>query len=406
VNRLASNTHLSSNPPLYGLVLTNGLSAVGDWLYLTALPIFVLSETGDLGLVGAVAAGRLLPWLLLSIPAGMVADRYPPARVLVVSQALRAVQMILMTGLCLAHAPLWMLLILALGAVVTGTFAMPAERRIVPELARDETELGHANAFSSALDNVAAIVGPAVAGLLILVGGIDFAFALNGVSFLIVVAALIVLVRSRGDGRTRQNVAPSAPKSGWTKIVRNAGRALVLDAAVSFGAGALSVLPVVVVVDQLRSDMALVGIISMATGIGGIAGAWVAAKAVNGRIRRSLLVGLFVSSAGLGIPAMGTAAVITVVALAASAAGVVLLDVLNTTTLQRLVHEEELGRTFGLLHTSASFWVMAGCVVPPVLAAHFGAPSAILLAATILLLLGSASFGGRGWRLEREVLYA
>ena len=71
---------LDEAPSLFSLVVVRGVSSVGDWLYLAALPILVYQATGDIALVGLVAAGRLLPWLIMSIPAGVVVDRLSARR--------------------------------------------------------------------------------------------------------------------------------------------------------------------------------------------------------------------------------------------------------------------------------------------------------------------------------------
>jgi len=157
---------LATNWPLSALVLANGISAIGDWLYLTAIPVLVYRETEDAALVGLAAAARLLPWLLLSLPAGAVADRVPGPRLLLAAESARASLMFAMTGLLLVGAPLWIVFGVALGAVAAGTFAMPAQGTLVPDLATNDAELGTANVLSSTFDNLACVVGPALAGML------------------------------------------------------------------------------------------------------------------------------------------------------------------------------------------------------------------------------------------------
>jgi MFS family permease len=394
----ASTRRLAANPALGALVLANGISAIGDWLYLTVIPVLVYRETENPALVGLAAAARLLPWLLLSIPAGIVADRVSRRHLLLLAESCRATLMFLMTGLLLLGAPLWMTFGVALAAVAAGTFAMPAQGTLIPDLARDEGELGIANVLSSTFDNIACIIGPALAGLLIVVGGLEFAFALNGVSFLVVVAVLIVLVRNAGSAPS--TVAPSqhevkphseAAAAGWTRIVREAIGPLAMDAAISFAAGATMILPVLLAVGLSGDGGALIGILSTSAGLGGLAGAVGAGAFVNGRPRQGLVVGIVVAVGSLALLAASTAPVIVALGVAIVSAAIVQLDTLNMTELQRSTHSGQLGRTLGLLHTLAAAWVMAGSVVIGILANVVGVGFAILACAVVVAVLGSAA---------------
>jgi MFS family permease len=110
---IAALQQLAEAPSLLSLVLVRGVSSIGDWLYLAALPILIYQATRDVALVGLVAAGRLLPWLILSIPAGVAVDRFRPRTVLIASESIRAVLMLLMGILAIADAPLAIILVAA-----------------------------------------------------------------------------------------------------------------------------------------------------------------------------------------------------------------------------------------------------------------------------------------------------
>jgi MFS family permease len=167
---------------LFALVIARGVSSVGDWLYLAALPILLYQATGDLALVGLIAAGRLLPWLLLSIPAGVVVDRRAARSVLLVTEIARAGLMLAMGLLAMVDAPLAPILVCAVAAAAASTFSMPAFGRFVPDVARDDEDLGRANVVGSGLDSLACIVGPAIAAVMIATGGLELAFFLTAAS--------------------------------------------------------------------------------------------------------------------------------------------------------------------------------------------------------------------------------
>jgi predicted MFS family arabinose efflux permease len=394
---VSSARGLATNRPLLALVVANGISAIGDWLYLTAIPVLVYRETEDPTLVGLAAAARLVPWLLLSIPAGAVADRVSGGHLLLGAESSRALLMVLMTGLLLAGAPLWIVFGVALAAVVAGTFAMPAQGTLVPRLARNDTELGTANVVSATFDNLACVLGPAAAGVLIVAGGLEFAFALNGLSFLAVVVVLIALVRQSADERTATDapVAPASDESDraerWTSIARAAARPLAMDAAISFAAGAAFIVPVLIATAQPGDGDALVGVLSAGAGVGGVVGALVAGQFVNGRLRQGLVGGVAVAVGSLSLIAASVAPILALVGLALVSGAIVQLDTLNMTDLQRSTQPGRLGRTLGLLHTLAAAWVMAGSIVIGAVAGFLGLGAAVLACAVVVGVLGTVA---------------
>ena len=113
-----------------------------------------------------------------------------PADVLHVTESIRAALMLLMGILVVTDAPLGTILVAAVVAAGAGTFATPAFGRLVPEVAADAEQLGRANVVGSGLDSLACVIGPGIAALLIVSGGLELAFVLNGLSFLGVVVVL------------------------------------------------------------------------------------------------------------------------------------------------------------------------------------------------------------------------
>jgi hypothetical protein len=94
---------------------------------------------------------------------------------------------------------------------------------------------------------------------------------------------------------------------------------------------------------------------------------------------------------------------LAVALLAATIGSLVLLDTLNMTTVQRLTAEGGTGRAIGLLDTLAAVWMMAGSLIPAVLAATFGAGAAVLATAGIVAVLGGLSLVGASDRTAQPV---
>jgi MFS family permease len=185
VGLLSSYRTLAGNAPLVRLLGGEFVSAIGDWLYFVALLVLVYQDSGSPLLLGLVGAARQVPFILLSIPAGIVADRYDRRLVLLSADLARCSLMVVLTLVSVAGGPLWSIVGLAIVASCCATLFGPAIGALLPTLVRDESEFGPANSAFATLDNLAYGVGPAIGGLLILFGGISLAFLLNAVAFAI-----------------------------------------------------------------------------------------------------------------------------------------------------------------------------------------------------------------------------
>lgn len=145
----ASYRQLLSNRPLTKLLLGEFVSSIGDWLYLVALVVFVYRETGDPVILGIVGAARLVPYFILSIPAGMITDRVDRRMVLLVPDLARAACMLVLAFLVANGAGIWPVLIVTLLATSFATFFYPGFGALMPSLVRDESEFGPANRMRS-----------------------------------------------------------------------------------------------------------------------------------------------------------------------------------------------------------------------------------------------------------------
>lgn len=171
------------------------VSHLGTFLQMTAAPWLMLELTGSAFLVSLVTAFLLLPRLLLTLPAGALADVMDRRTLLVggnlVGAAAVGTMALLAAGDALGPVAI-LVLTLALGS--GSAVAMPAFQTMVPDLV-PRSLLPQAITLNSGAFNVARAVGPALGGVLIAAGLTGLAFGLNAVSFLVVVAVLFTLPR-------------------------------------------------------------------------------------------------------------------------------------------------------------------------------------------------------------------
>ena len=154
-----------------------------------------------LGVVGVAAA---VPTIVLSVPAGVIADRFDNRKVMVWSQALSALCMFVLAGLIWAElANVWIVVVWSIVVGSLMALANPAQNAILPRLI-EMRAVASAVAYTSGIWNVMRIVGPAGAGLLIAVIGPNWAFAVTGVAFVVSTLLLMAIRLAPLERRTRQ----------------------------------------------------------------------------------------------------------------------------------------------------------------------------------------------------------
>lgn len=206
-------------PPFFGAfrfrdfrLLWGGLlvSNLGTWMQFTALGYYVASlapnsQVGALD-IGLLGAARAVPALVLSPFAGVVADRYPRRRVLLMTNLATALTSFLIFVLIgTHHAPLWVLMVTSGLSAATQSFDAPARQSWVPLMVPREY-VGGAIGFNSVAFNAPSVVGPPLAGLLIAGIGVAPCFLVNAFTTLAVVLALVLMKPAPPSSTRRGNV--------------------------------------------------------------------------------------------------------------------------------------------------------------------------------------------------------
>ena len=374
---LAGYRRVLCNRPLSWLLLGEFVSSIGDWLYLVALLIIIYDRTQDAVLLGVVGAARVLPYILLSIPAGVAADRFDRRLVLLVTDLLRGALMLALAWLVATEGSIEAIVGLTILATCCSAFFGPALGAYLPSLVQDERDLGPANTTYSTLDNLAFIGGPALAALIISAGSLVLAFLLNAITFVFVAAILWRLPSSRslepaaatGPGQTH-----AAPDAGVMRRIRVPLVGLMaLEVTESFVFGGLSILTVLIAYEQLGIGEEGTGLLNAAIGTGGLVGALTAGALILRRwLVPPMLLGGFLLATAVVLIGVSTQLLIVLIAFAMCAMGALLLSVVATTILQRIVPGEMLGRVLGVLGTVSVLAYATGALVLPSLVDSIG----------------------------------
>jgi MFS family permease len=390
------------NPALVRLLIGEFVSSIGDWLYLVAIMILVYTATESAAWLGIIGAVRILPYVLLSLPAGFAADRFDRRLILIWTDIARGVIMLAIAAMVFFDGPILIVVGLTVLAACFSAFFGPAIGSFLPSLIDDERDLAPANSAWSSLDNLAFVVGPGIAGLLIAAGGMGLAFVLNALTFAFVAVVLWRLPSKGGrdtDGDSDEGQAGSRDvRSLIRPIAAPLSGIALLNVTLGFLFGGLGVLTVILALDVLAGGEEVVGYLSSALGLGGLLGALLAGGlALGQRLALPILGGGVLLGIAIGLLGVTDSTILMLAFFAAAGAGVVVVEVASTTLLQRIVPDVVRGRALGGVETAYVTAYAAGAFSMPFLSGVVGVGPVLVVGAAIFLvsLAGVAFLLGR-----------
>ena len=171
------------------------VSVIGVWMQSTALQWLVYRITGSQTSLGLVTFISFLPVLILSLFMGVIVDRYPRRNILVITQSWYMLGALVLAALTWSGLiQYWHILVLSFTLGIGSALDMPARQAFVTEMVDDDkNDLLNALSLNSSIFNIARIIGPAIGGLIVAALGEAPTFAINGLSYLAVIAALLLM---------------------------------------------------------------------------------------------------------------------------------------------------------------------------------------------------------------------
>lgn len=281
------------------------ISQVGNWLTMVALALYVLHLTGNGLAVGIMTACQFLPVLLFGAWAGLVADRSDKRRLLMVVQSFAMLQSFALAALAFSGGPpLWSLYLVALAGGFATAFDNPARRAFVVEMV-PEDHVNNAVSLNSAMMMGSRVVGPALAGVLILFFGYGWAFLVDGLSYVAVLAGLYAInsaelrsapVTSRAKGQVREGLR-------YVAGVRELWVPLVMMAIIGTFTFNFQVVLPLFVTRTLGGTSTTYTILWSVVSVGAVAGALIAARRTDRTVRD-----VVVAAAAFGVGMLALAA--------------------------------------------------------------------------------------------------
>ena len=382
------------------------VSLVGTWMTRVATAWLVYRLTGSAVLLGVVSFCGQIPAFFLAPPAGVWVDRWNRHRALIVTQALSMAQSLALAALALSGTiQVWHIVALALFQGMINAFDMPSRQAFVVQMVDRREDLGNAIALNSSMVNVARLIGPAIAGLVIAAVGEGWCFLIDGLSYLAVIASLVAMRVSARPSPPRRRRAWQEFAEGWQYVRRSkAIRSLLL----MLGLVSLMGMPYTVLMPVFASRILhggpnTLGFLMSASGVGALAGAITLAmrRSVLGLGRRIALATALLGAALIGF-ALSRSLWLSLAVLPFAGFGMMQQMASTNTILQTIVDDDKRGRV--MAYYAMAFQGMApfGSLWAGALTARIGAPPTIVIAGA-LCLAGAAWFATKLGAIRTQV---
>jgi MFS family permease len=382
------------------------ISLIGTWMTRVATGWLVYRLTGSALLLGTISFAGQIPTCLLALFAGVWVDRLDRRQVLLWTQGLSMVQSLTLAAMTLSG---WITIpwLLAL-SVMQGTinaFDMPGRQAFMVKMVDDKRDLQNAIAINSSMVNMARLVGPALAGMLIAVSSEGWCFLIDGISYSAVIWSLVAMRLHAPVVERKTTSTLTELKAGWTYVsgflpIRTI---LLLFAVVSLMGMPFVVLMPIFAKTVLHGGPHTLGFLMASMGLGALISALslVARKNVRGLVK---MIPIAATVFGLGLIGFGLSRSFWLSMIMVLIAGMGMLQgmAVSNTVIQTIVSEDKRGRVMS--YYTLAFLGMApfGSLLAGTMAHKMGAPWTVAVNGFIVL-LAAAWFATRMPAVRREI---
>ena len=368
------------------------ISLIGTWMTRIATGWLVYRLTGSALLLGTVSFAGQIPTFLFAPFAGVWVDRLNRRQVLVWTQTLSMVQSLALAALTLSgHITIHWVLILAVSQGIINGFDMPGRQAFLVQMVEDRRDLGNAIAINSSMVNVARLIGPSLAGMLIAATNEGWCFFVDGISYIAVIASLLAMRLHAPEVKRPPASMGHELREGWIYVssflpIRTI---LTLFALVSLMGMPLVVLMPIFAARVLHGGPHTLGFLMGAMGVGALVSALslAARRSVRGLIR---MIPVAAAVFGVGLIGFGLSHWFWLSMITVLIAGMGMMQGMaaSNTIIQTLVSEDKRGRVMS--YYTMAFMGMApfGSLFAGSMASAVGAPWTVIATGGCVLLGG------------------
>jgi MFS family permease len=385
------------------------VSMIGNFMTKTAIMwlVFRLSHESAL-MLGVIGFASQIPMFLLAPFGGVWVDRLDRRKLLIVTQSLAMAESLALAVLTLTHLiNIPLLLALAVFQGLVNSFDLPGRQAFVVDMVENRDDLANAIALNSTLVQVAKLIGPAIAGLLIWKIGEGSCFLIDGISYAGVIAAYCVMTTHPAERRRKTTSVLEELKEGLQYAYNSLPIRTILILLGLFGLTGFPALASLLPIfgDALGGHHAgavMYGFLVGASGVGAMGGAlWLASrKTVRGLVRV-----VAYSTTGFGLVLIGFALSrslwLSIPLVMLCGTGMIVTAASVNTVLQTLAEDDKRGRVMSLYMMAMAGMVPWGSLVAGTLASTLAATvpgwTSEAGASATLILMGAIVLGAGTW---------
>jgi len=366
------------------------ISLVGTWIQQIALSWLVYRTTGSAFLLGLVTFSSQIPMLMFLPLAGLISDRHDRRKIMLLAYAFASLQAATLAVLTLTGTVrVWQILLLGFAYGAIMAFETPARQSLISQMVNSREDLPNAIALNSVLMNSGRLVGPSIAGVLLVFIGEGWCFLINAASFVAIIASVLMMrLAPRRTPAVRASMAQDlavAARYAWeTSPIR---LFLFLVALISLTASPYTVLMPIFARDIFGGDAHTLGFLVGSAGLGAVIGTVLLSMRPH-IYGLSRLVPFTAASAGIALMLVGisTSYWWSLLFMAILGFGIIVTAASVNMMLQSLVDEDKRGRI-------VSFYAMAFLGMAPIggliagsVASQIGAPATAMVNGACCLL--------------------
>jgi MFS family permease len=382
------------------------ISLIGTWMTRVATAWLVYRLTHSALLLGAVSFSGQIPAFLLAPFAGVVVDRVDRRTVLICTQALAMVQSLMLAALTLTNR-ITIPEIFALAAFqgMINAFDMPGRQSFMVQMVESRNDLQNAIAINSSMVNLARLLGPSLAGMIIAASSEGYCFLIDGVSYTAVIASLLLMRIHRAEVKRHAASMLEQLHEGWSYVSKSVPirGILTLFAIVNLMGWPFVVLMPIFAVQVLHGGPNTMGLLMGSVGVGALisALALVVRKSVRGLTR---VLPMAAAIFGCGLIAFGFSRAMWLSTLLMLVAGYGMLQGLTATNtvIQTLVDEKMRGRVMSYYTAAFVGTAPFGSLLAGAMAHWIGAPVTVMINGSVCI-LGAAWFWSQLPKIRRDM---
>ena len=358
------------------------VSLIGTWMQRTALYWLIYEKTNSTFMLGLAVFAAQFPSFLFSTFGGVVSDRYNRYRVMLFTQIASLVQATLLAAVIIfTQYAVWEIFAFSIMLGIINAFDVPARQSMIHEIIDNKEDLPNAIALNSSMVNLARLIGPAASGIVLEKFGAGFCFALNALSFVAVIASLLLMRLPEFVKHKHTKKVLGEFKEGWTYLKQTPGIGYVI---LLLGCISLISLPFITLLPVyakviFKGHASTFGYLNSFIGLGAIGGAIFLASLREGIDLKKILFGtLLIFGTGLILFSHMSSLPLALLFATMSGFGMMAQTTVSNTIIQTSSSPEMRGRVISYFAMAFFGMQPIGGLLVGTISTYIGAPNTIL----------------------------